>query len=73
VPWWRWPERLGKRLNQLTLAEMRSVERKFGADVLEAFESEAGRWPGAGSRERQDTGGREAIGEVEACNVKRDA
>jgi argininosuccinate lyase len=31
-------ERLGKRLNQLTLAEMRSVERKFGADVLEAFD-----------------------------------
>jgi argininosuccinate lyase len=31
-------ERLGKRLNQLTLAELRSVERKFGADALEAFD-----------------------------------
>jgi argininosuccinate lyase len=31
-------ERLGKPLNQLTLAELRSVERKFGADVLEAFD-----------------------------------
>jgi argininosuccinate lyase len=31
-------ERLGKPLNQLTLAELRSVERKFGADVSEAFD-----------------------------------
>jgi argininosuccinate lyase len=31
-------ERLGKRLNQLTLAELRSVEKKFGTDVLEAFD-----------------------------------
>jgi len=31
-------ERLGKLLNQLTLAELQSVEKKFGADVLEAFD-----------------------------------
>ena len=31
-------ERLAKPLNQLTLAEMQSVEKKFGADVLETFD-----------------------------------
>ena len=31
-------ERLAKPLNQLTLAELQSVEKKFGADVLEAFD-----------------------------------
>jgi argininosuccinate lyase len=31
-------ERLGKPLNQLTLAELRSVEKKFGADALGAFD-----------------------------------
>ncbi|HWW00960.1 MAG TPA: argininosuccinate lyase [Candidatus Acidoferrum sp.] len=30
-------ERLGKRLDQLTLPELRSVERKFGADALKTF------------------------------------
>jgi argininosuccinate lyase len=31
-------ERLGKRLNQLTLAEMQSVEKTFAADALETFD-----------------------------------
>jgi argininosuccinate lyase len=31
-------ERLGKPLNQLILAELRSVEKKFGADALGAFD-----------------------------------
>jgi argininosuccinate lyase len=31
-------ERLGKPLNQLTLAELRSVEKKFDADALKAFD-----------------------------------
>jgi argininosuccinate lyase len=31
-------ERLGKPLNQLTLAELRSVEKKFGADALRVFD-----------------------------------
>ena len=31
-------ERLGKPLNQLTLAELRSVEKKFGADALGVFD-----------------------------------
>jgi argininosuccinate lyase len=31
-------ERLGKPLNRLTLAELRSVESKFGEDALEAFD-----------------------------------
>jgi argininosuccinate lyase len=31
-------ERLGKPLNQLTLAELRSVEQKFGADALRVFD-----------------------------------
>jgi argininosuccinate lyase len=30
-------ERLGKPLNQLTLAELRSVEKRFGADALKVF------------------------------------
>jgi argininosuccinate lyase len=33
-------ERLGKPLNQLTLAELRSVEKKFDADALKAFDLE---------------------------------
>jgi len=31
-------ERTGKRLNQLTLAELQSVEKLFGSDALEAFD-----------------------------------
>jgi argininosuccinate lyase len=31
-------ERLGKPLNQLTLTELRSVEKKFGADALKVFD-----------------------------------
>jgi argininosuccinate lyase len=31
-------ERLGKPLSQLTVAELRSVERKFGADALGVFD-----------------------------------
>jgi argininosuccinate lyase len=31
-------ERSGKPLNQLTLAELRSVEKKFGADALKVFD-----------------------------------
>ena len=31
-------ERLGKPLNQLTLAELRSMEKKFGADALGVFD-----------------------------------
>ena len=31
-------ERLGKPLNQLTLAELRSVEKRFGADALRVFD-----------------------------------
>ena len=31
-------ERLAKPLNQLTLAELRSVEKKFGADALKVFD-----------------------------------
>ena len=31
-------ERLGKPLNQLTLAELRSVEKKFGADAPKVFD-----------------------------------
>jgi len=30
-------ERLGKRLNQLTLGEFQSIEKKFGADALRLF------------------------------------
>src|SRR5438552_11210242 len=31
-------ERLGKSLNQLTLEEMRSVEKRFGPDALKVFD-----------------------------------
>ena len=31
-------ERTGKRLNQLTLQELRSVEKRFGADALQLFD-----------------------------------
>ena len=31
-------ERLGKPLNQLTLAQFRSVEKKFGSDALQIFD-----------------------------------
>jgi argininosuccinate lyase len=31
-------ERLGKPLSQLTLAELRSVEKKFGPDALKVFD-----------------------------------
>jgi len=31
-------ERLGKKLNQLTLAEMQSVDKKFGAEALGIFD-----------------------------------
>jgi len=31
-------ERLGKRLNQLTLADLQCVEKKFGADALRVFD-----------------------------------
>jgi len=33
-------EKLGKLLNQLTLAELRSVEKSFGADALKVFDLE---------------------------------
>ncbi len=38
-------ERLGKPLNQLTLAELRSVERKFGRGRAEGVRSQAGPGP----------------------------
>jgi len=31
-------ERAGKRLNQLTLAQLRSVEKRFGPDALQVFD-----------------------------------
>ena len=34
-------ERLGKPLNQLTLTELQSVEKKFGADTPRVFDLKA--------------------------------
>ena len=40
-------ERLGKPLNLLTLAEFRSVEKRFAPDVLKVFDLQAAPCPAA--------------------------
>ena len=51
--WWRWPSGRASRLNQLTLAELRSVERKFGPDALKVFDLKRALAARAGSRARR--------------------
>ena len=66
-------ERLGKPLNQLTLAELRSVEKKFGAGRAEGVRPEAGHGPAPAHGSAGDAGSQEAIGEVEEADRLNDA
>ena len=65
-------ERLGKPLNQLTLAELRSVEKKFGADALKVFDLKAGPGPAPSHGRAGDEGSQEATGEVEEADRLND-
>ena len=66
-------ERLGKPLNQLTLAELQSVEKKFGADALKVFDLEAGPGPARAHRRAGNEGSQEATGEVEEADWLNEA
>ena len=65
-------ERLGKPLNQLTLAELRSVEKKFAADALKVFDLEQAMARRQAHGRAGNPGSRQPIGEVEeAVRLKK--